>query len=180
MIITPHCMQSLSFHKAVAVVDPVNSRAAVITQHRLLTRARKMLNASINPRNHLVKCATDSVVEGATLHDRPPSAGQLTLYTHMLCPYAQRCYTTLLCKASTSWPCMLQTASCHMLLSRTSVIPGAVCVQQVPHQTFHIDLSNKPSWYGNVNEKGLVPAVDYKGRVFTESIDICRSAGPCV
>lgn len=50
----------------------------------------------------------------------------------------------------------------------------AALLQQVQHRTVHIDLSNKPSWYSQVNHKGLVPAVEYEGQVHTESIDICR------
>ncbi len=38
----------------------------------------------------------------------------------------------------------------------------------------HIDLSSKPSWYRQVNPRGLVPAVEYKGAVHVESLDICR------
>lgn len=53
----------------------------------------------------------------------------------------------------------------------------------VPHRLVHVDLSRKPAWYGRVNPRGLVPALQHAGRVHTESADICRyldaaAAGP--
>ena len=40
------------------------------------------------------------LTEGSNLNDRPDSAKELFLYTHMLCPYAQTALLTLMCKVS--------------------------------------------------------------------------------
>lgn len=41
-------------------------------------------------------------------------------------------------------------------------------------EAVHVDLSNKPRWYSQVNPRGLVPAVTYGGKTLLESLDICR------
>ena len=38
----------------------------------------------------------------------------------------------------------------------------------------HVDLSNKPRWYRQVNPAGLVPAVTQGNATLLESMDICR------
>ena len=49
-------------------------------------------------------------------------------------------------------------------------------MQGVEFQPVQIDLSQKPSYFSQVSSSGLVPAVAYKGKVITESLDICRWA----
>ncbi|KAK9855133.1 hypothetical protein WJX84_007344 [Apatococcus fuscideae] len=41
-------------------------------------------------------------------------------------------------------------------------------------QLVQIDLSDKPRWYRTVNSSSLVPAIEYDGTFYTESMDICR------
>ena len=44
----------------------------------------------------------------------------------------------------------------------------------IPHRREHIDLSDKPSWYLELNRRGLVPAIGTRGgEVLSESIDLC-------
>eukprot|EP01024_Parvocaulis_polyphysoides_P023768 TRINITY_DN21929_c0_g1_i2.p3 TRINITY_DN21929_c0_g1~~TRINITY_DN21929_c0_g1_i2.p3 ORF type:complete len:110 (-),score=7.32 TRINITY_DN21929_c0_g1_i2:1010-1339(-) len=38
----------------------------------------------------------------------------------------------------------------------------------------HVDLYRKPLWYGQVNPKGLVPALVMNQQTYIESIDICK------
>ncbi|GAB4819386.1 hypothetical protein N2152v2_006432 [Parachlorella kessleri] len=76
---------------------------------------------------------------------RPAKSHVPTLYTHTLCPYAERAFLVLLEKGA-------------------------------PFNLVHVDLSCKPTWYRQVNPRGLVPAVEYKGAVHVESLDICRWA----
>lgn len=46
--------------------------------------------------------------------------------------------------------------------------------QGLDYNLIQIDLSSKPSWFRQINTSGLVPAVEYDGKIFTESSDICR------
>jgi glutathione S-transferase len=41
-------------------------------------------------------------------------------------------------------------------------------------EAVHVDLSNKPKWYKNVNPRGLVPAVTWGDSTLLESLDICK------
>ena len=47
-------------------------------------------------------------------------------------------------------------------------------VQGVQFDLVNVDLSLKPRWYKELNPAGLVPAVEWRGHVQTESLDICR------
>jgi glutathione S-transferase len=74
-----------------------------------------------------------------------PSAERPVLYAHTCCPYAQR------------------------------VLMGMLHNTRVPFDFVQVDLSHKPAWFTwQVNPRGLVPAVDYRGSVVVESIDILR------
>lgn len=44
----------------------------------------------------------------------------------------------------------------------------------MPFGLVHIDLSDKPGWYRQLNPRGLVPAIKYRGDVIVESLDICK------
>ena len=49
----------------------------------------------------------------------------------------------------------------------------ALAEKGVPHKRIHVDLSNKPRWYLDVNPRGLVPALETAdGAVLTESLDL--------
>ena len=172
MITKQHGLQSSSCQQAGSPLGQVQRKVAVISLWRRTPRQTpRMRKAFSSSHNAQATCATDTIVEGSTLHARPEASELLTLYTHTLCPYAQRSYTTLLCKVLT-WG-MSAAYGCPADRQSTKQHRAAV-LQQVQHRTVHIDLSNKPSWYSQVNHKGLVPAVEYEGQVHTESIDICR------
>lgn len=57
----------------------------------------------------------------------------------------------------------------------------ALCLaeKRIPHHRVHVDLSNKPSWFLELNRRGLVPALQVRdgttkeGEVRTESIPLC-------
>lgn len=98
----------------------------------------------------------------------PPSTdGRTVLYTHCLCPYAERAWLVLLEKASPAASAF--PAACSPSLSLPTL-------QGVPFHLCHIDLSSKPAWYRSVNPRGLVPAVAHNGNVQVESLDILRWA----
>lgn len=81
------------------------------------------------------------------------------LYTHTLCPYAERVLLTLLERVR---------PSTH------TTPPINQSSQGEPFQCVHVDLANKPSWYRRVNPRGLVPALAVTDtRVLVESADIC-------
>ena len=42
----------------------------------------------------------EHILEGVDMHQRPDSSQKPLLYTHVLCPYAQRALLTLLCKVT--------------------------------------------------------------------------------
>ena len=42
----------------------------------------------------------EHILEGVDMHHRPDSSQKPLLYTHVLCPYAQRALLTLLCKVA--------------------------------------------------------------------------------
>jgi hypothetical protein len=44
----------------------------------------------------------------------------------------------------------------------------------VEHTMVHVDLSNKPPFYRQLNPLGLVPCAAFQGQVICESEDICR------
>ena len=46
--------------------------------------------------------------------------------------------------------------------------------QGVPFDLVQVDLSAKPGWFRAVNARGLVPAVQWRGRTVVESVDIVR------
>lgn len=46
--------------------------------------------------------------------------------------------------------------------------------KEVPFDLVQVDLSSKPSWFRQVNGRGLVPAVQWKDQTVVESIDIVR------
>lgn len=49
----------------------------------------------------------------------------------------------------------------------------ALAEKGVPHRRVHVDLSNKPRWYLDLNPRGLVPALETAdGAVLTESLDL--------
>ncbi|KAK9815524.1 hypothetical protein WJX72_005036 [[Myrmecia] bisecta] len=50
----------------------------------------------------------------------------------------------------------------------------AVLEKEIDFLVVHVDLANKPGWFLQLAPRGLVPAVEFRGQVVTESIDICR------
>lgn len=108
--------------------------------------------------------------------------GGPVLYTHTLCPYAERAWIALLEKVNAStiescWPHLLRKhAHADGLPEKSQPRDKAspFPLQGVPFHLVHVDLSSKPSWYRSVNPGGLVPAVSYQGAVQVESLDICQ------
>lgn len=84
------------------------------------------------------------VLHEAAQLQSPLKSSKPVLYTHTLCPYAQRVFLTMLLKAPLEF------------------------------DVVHVDLSNKPRWYSRVNPRGLVPAVVHGNTTMLESLDICR------
>ena len=84
------------------------------------------------------------MLEGSNLSS-PANDEEVVLYSHTMCPFAQRTWLALLEKGA-------------------------------PYTLVHVDLSNKPRFYKQVNPRGLVPCLAYQGDVITESEDICRCA----
>mmetsp|Transcript_927 Transcript_927/g.3346 ORF Transcript_927/g.3346 Transcript_927/m.3346 type:complete len:300 (+) Transcript_927:81-980(+) len=90
-----------------------------------------------------LRCAAQRRRDPSTA-SRDGEESRLQLYTHTLCPYAQRV---------------------ELLLVE----------REVPFELHHVDLSDKPRWYLQINPKGLVPTVVLPdGEVITESADICQ------
>lgn len=125
--------------------------------------------AKMAPTSH----ATSSL--NFTLQDpqaSPPSQNYGTiLYTHCLCPYAERAWLALLEKVTVPG-CGNSLIAFSFAHSLQSFSP----VQGTPFHLVQIDLSSKPSWYRTINPRGLVPAVSHNGKIIIESLDIIRWA----
>ena len=102
MITSQPGVQSVHRCPIVPIAEQGARRAALTCQGSLLKRTRNMRKPFSGTQRAGTKCASDVIVEGSTLRERPSGGEELTLYTHTLCPYAQRSYTTLLCKACDS------------------------------------------------------------------------------
>lgn len=116
--------------------------------------------------------ATFSLQHAAALPAPLPASSRPVLYTHTLCPYAQRVLLTMLLKVCTPPFCCspLTTSPAERLLLAQDPLQ--------PFDVVHVDLSNKPRWYSKVNPRGLVPAITIGGRTLVESLDICRCGRP--
>jgi glutathione S-transferase len=128
------------------------------------------------------------ILHGARLADRP-SKSNVVLYTHVLCPYAQRVALALLYKVPASMhflprqprrtPHAAPSAawSCGGQLLPPCPLALAPALQRLAFDMVQIDLSAKPAWYRRVNPRGLVPALQHAGGTVVESMDILRWAG---
>ncbi len=74
-------------------------------------------------------------------------APQYVLFAHTLCPYAERAWLAL------------------EELQNTPANSAALV---------HVDLSNKPPWFGEVSPRGLVPTVLHDGEIHMESMHILQ------
>lgn len=62
----------------------------------------------------------------------------------------------------------------HSLCPYAHRVSLALAFKRVPHAREHVDLSNKPRWFLQVNPRGLVPVIRTREReVLCESIDLC-------
>ena len=60
----------------------------------------------------------------------------------------------------------------HSLCPYAHRVSLCLAEKAIPHKREHIDLSNKPRWYLDLNRRGLVPAIQLDGEVKTESLDL--------
>ena len=62
----------------------------------------------------------------------------------------------------------------HSLCPYAHRVSLALAFKRVPHARKHVDVSNKPRWFLQVNPRGLVPVIRTREReVLNESIDLC-------
>ncbi len=112
-------------------------------------------------------CGLQALHEGSKL-SAPLQTNLPTLYTHMLCPYAERVLLTL-AELVCTHHYTVHTAQTHSHHSHT------LNSQQHPFNAVHVDLSNKPRWYRSINPRGLVPTLVLNPTTtLTESADICQ------
>ena len=53
----------------------------------------------------------------------------------------------------------------HSLCPYAHRVSLCLAEKAIPHKREHIDLSNKPRWYLDLNRRGLVPAIQLDGEV---------------
>ena len=58
----------------------------------------------------------------------------------------------------------------HSLCPYAHRVSLCLAEKAIPHKREHVDLSNKPRWYLDLNRRGLVPAIQLDGEVKTESL----------
>ena len=60
----------------------------------------------------------------------------------------------------------------HSLCPYAHRVSLCLAEKAIPHKREHVDLSNKPRWYLDLNRRGLVPAIQLDGEVKTESLGL--------
>ena len=60
----------------------------------------------------------------------------------------------------------------HSLCPYAHRVSLCLAEKAIPHKREHIDLSNKPRWYLDLNRRGLVPAIQLDREVKTESLEL--------
>lgn len=139
---------------------------------------------------HAAAATTTHWIEGKDLSAKPqPKGNEVLLYTHTLCPFAQRVHHALLekvnvveggrCKCLYLFYHAMQHVGCvvreyaqwpHLNIASTLYV---FAPQGVPFQLVHIDLAARPHWFTSLS--GLVPLVEFpEEEVHRESLDICR------